>query len=657
MIWIIGVLPVAFYTNVNATPTGPDPFCFPDVGLDVWFSFVAVGTDVSINVIGNTPSNPGGSLNNPQFAIYSGNCGNLTEIQCSSDAFGTNITETFAGPLTVGETYYIQVSARDGNQGTFELCVNNFNGVPEPDSDCPTGVILCDKSPFVVESVQGEGSVSNEVDPSSCIIQEISSSWYKWTCGTAGTLTFTLTPNNPSDDLDFAVYELPNGIEDCDDKELLRCMASGENVGAPPAEWAPCTGPTGLDLASTDLAEFPGCDADDDNFVAALNMEAGVSYALLINNFSNTGSGFAIEFGGSGTFLGPSPDFSIDPPLDNQCDIDQITFTDESFIPAGLTGDITWFFGNGANPASASGPGPHDVIYSSFGNKSIVMQIETDQGCIVTAVDEIFIEPCCDPATALDVSLDDVIDPICAGLPGGFISVLGDGGTPAYQYSIDGENFQPIGQFVNVLAGFYTLYIQDIKGCIDSIPAQLFDPPELLVDAGEDQEIDLGATTSLSAFYSPPGTEVGISWTPPSAVVDCVDCLDPIVLPPGTTTYTIEVIDEVGCRAIDSVTIFVRDVRPIYIPNAFSPNDDGFNDFFTVFGGPAAASIQTLRIFNRWGGMVYEANDIPLNDEQLGWDGRFKGEKMGSGVFAFFAEVAFIDGVVRLYEGDVTLVR
>jgi hypothetical protein len=80
--------PVAFYTNVNATPTGPDPFCFPDVGLDVWFSFVAVGTDVSINVIGNTPSNPGGSLNNPQFAIYSGNCGNLTEIQCSSDAFG-----------------------------------------------------------------------------------------------------------------------------------------------------------------------------------------------------------------------------------------------------------------------------------------------------------------------------------------------------------------------------------------------------------------------------------------------------------------------------------------------------------------------------------------------------------------------------------------
>ena len=51
---------------------------------------------------------------------------------------------------------------------------------------------------------------------------------------------------------------MPGGIDDCSNKVELRCMASGENVGAPFAEWEPCTGATGLALASTDFSEFPG---------------------------------------------------------------------------------------------------------------------------------------------------------------------------------------------------------------------------------------------------------------------------------------------------------------------------------------------------------------------------------------------------------------
>ncbi len=89
----------------------------------------------------------------------------------------------------------------------------------------------------------------------------------------------------------------------------------------------------------------------------------------------------------------------------------------------------------------------------------------------------------------------------------------------------------------------------------------------------------------------------------------------------------------------------------------FSPNGDGFNDNFTIFGGPGARVIRTLRVFDRWGNLVFEAQNVPLGQEQYGWDGRFNGEPLSPGVFTYLAEVEFIDDVVVLEEGDVTIVR
>ena len=647
------------FSNVNATlsPT-VNPPCFPAIGSenDVWFSFTAIATDVSITVIGNTPSNAGGSLQEPQFAIYSGNCAALTEVECASDNVGANIVESLAGPLIVGQTYYLRIDARNNNEGTFQLCINNFNAIPDPSSDCNPGVILCDKSSFTVESVIGAGNNTNEVDNSTCIQAEISSAWYKWTCDQTGSLTFTLTPNNPSDDLDFAVYRLPGGIDDCNGKELLRCMASGENVGQPFPNWEPCTGPTGLSASSTDIEEFPGCDNDDDNFVAAINMISGESFALVVNNFSNTGSGFSVDWGGSGTFLGPEAAFQVDPPLDNQCDIDVVTFINESILPPGITGIYNWTFGEGANPPNATGPGPHDVTYTSFGDKSIVLQVETDEGCIVTYVEEIFIERCCDPATNLGINLENLIDPICFMEESGLVEVSGSNGTPAYEFSVDGEFFQPLGLFINLGAGPYTLYVQDTKGCIDSLDVILTDPPPIFVEAGEDQTINLGFSTDLNAQIIPPSLDPAINWVPAESL-SCDDCLDPTAMPPVSTTYYIQITDDVGCVAIDSVTINVLPVRPIYVPNAFTPDFDGINDYFTAYGGPAALQIKTLRVFDRWGGLCFEGNNIPLGSDVEGWDGTVAGKPMDTGVYVYMIEVEFIDGITGLYKGDVTLIR
>jgi gliding motility-associated-like protein len=81
------------------------------------------------------------------------------------------------------------------------------------------------------------------------------------------------------------------------------------------------------------------------------------------------------------------------------------------------------------------------------------------------------------------------------------------------------------------------------------------------------------------------------------------------------------------------------------------------NDYFTVFGNQAAQIIKELRIFNRWGDMLYSANNLPLNIENQGWDGTFKDSKLDPSVFAFYAIIRFIDGEEIVYKGDVTLLR
>lgn len=134
-------------------------------------------------------------------------------------------------------------------------------------------------------------------------------------------------------------------------------------------------------------------------------------------------------------------------------------------------------------------------------------------------------------------------------------------------------------------------------------------------------------------------------------------CSNVLVNPVNTTTYQVTIVDETGCEATDEVTIHVIKDRPVYIPNGFTPDGDGINDGFTVFGGPAVDRIQELKIFDRWGELVFDTKNIPPSNEGLGWDGTFNGKTVNPGVFVYLAEVRFIDGEVETYSGDVTLVR
>jgi len=90
------------------------------------------------------------------------------------------------------------------------------------------------------------------------------------------------------------------------------------------------------------------------------------------------------------------------------------------------------------------------------------------------------------------------------------------------------------------------------------------------------------------------------------------------------------------------------------LPNVFTPDNDGFNDFFKVVFVPNQGNIQvkTLRVYNRWGDLVYN-NENP----DAGWDGTYKNKPAPADVYVYIAELEFPNGSVEIKQGDITLIR
>jgi gliding motility-associated-like protein len=180
-------------------------------------------------------------------------------------------------------------------------------------------------------------------------------------------------------------------------------------------------------------------------------------------------------------------------------------------------------------------------------------------------------------------------------------------------------------------------------------------PREFIVNPGGDTRIFLGFDTLIRAVsnYSP----VTYEWGP-----DAFECVNPPcsiirVAPVNTTTYTVIGTNDVGCTDTAMVEVQVIEDLPLYVPNAFTPNGDGVNDGFTVFAGPAVERVETLRVFHRWGGLVFENTDFQPNEPGLGWDGTLNGKPVNPAVFVYQATVRFVNGAVQEISGDVTLIR
>jgi len=178
--------------------------------------------------------------------------------------------------------------------------------------------------------------------------------------------------------------------------------------------------------------------------------------------------------------------------------------------------------------------------------------------------------------------------------------------------------------------------------------------PIPLVNAGPDITIPGGNSVPLNA--NPSTDVVDIKWTPADGL-SCTTCPNPVATPKKKTEYTITVTNNGGCVNTDKITIFVTcNKENIFIPNTFSPDNDGNNDLFYP-RGRGIANIKSFSVFSRWGQLVYQRQNFMINDVSAGWNGTFKGQKLPPDVYVYIIEVYCENGALINLKGDVMLVR
>lgn len=311
-------------------------------------------------------------------------------------------------------------------------------------------------------------------------------------------------------------------------------------------------------------------------------------------------------------------------------------------VVTGEAASINYNWSNGAQTQIANGLAAN--TYS--------VMITNEKGCTAASGDFLLTEP-----TSINASLSTEDIGCLDGPSDGIIFIdTVSGGTPAYRFSIDGVVFTSVPELHNLPAATYEVVVVDAAGCEAVFPTTIMGPPVLSVTLGEDFTIPLGETVELNALSNnnsnltyiwSPGDTSGVNNTPSIRV-----------MPFESTLYSVQIVDSVSfCKASDQIFITISKERKVFIPNAITPNDDGANDKFLIFGGLGIQQVKNFRVFTRAGSLVFEQQNFQPNDPNYGWGGDFNGQPLNSGVYVYFAEIEFVDGVTEIFKGDVTLLR
>lgn len=232
------------------------------------------------------------------------------------------------------------------------------------------------------------------------------------------------------------------------------------------------------------------------------------------------------------------------------------------------------------------------------------------------------------------------------------------GGAPPYDYILNGSIQQENPLFNFLVPGLYDITVEDENGCFETSSFTINDFEALFADLGPDQEILLGNVIELEvASNSTEPLEYNWKVLTSAGVLSCTDCPNPSVLieaPIIKVEVTISTEDD--CIAVDELTL--RGIRGsvVYIPNAFSPNGDSANDRFEIFPDISVVRINYLRIYDRFGNLVFDRNNLEPTFSDW-WDGTFNGREMNPGVFAYILSLQLVDGEEEIYTGDVTLLK
>lgn len=274
-------------------------------------------------------------------------------------------------------------------------------------------------------------------------------------------------------------------------------------------------------------------------------------------------------------------------------------------------------------------------------------------GCDSTAFLSLsFYDPCTRPLIVSAVSLA----ASCEVAANGQIEILVEGEFPPYAYGLNNQPLQGDSIITGLDPGHYMVVVEDTFGCIQSTPVEVSSLNNLLqVDLGPDTSIFLGEQIDLQAIainFSP----VALMWSSVEEL-NCLHCPILSISPSQSTRYYFEVTDEFGCQTSDEIWVEVIHPPSFYVPNAFSPNDDGINDVFRAEGTiDALDRIEGMKIYSRWGDLLVETEG-GKDGHICSWDGLVKGQQAEVGVYVYAIQWRNFKGELELLTGDVLLVR
>jgi len=310
-------------------------------------------------------------------------------------------------------------------------------------------------------------------------------------------------------------------------------------------------------------------------------------------------------------------------------------------------------FSDGAITANASqGVTPYQYLWLSSGNTlptlsnipvgKYVLLITDANGCTeqdtfqLIEPDELF-------------GLLDIKPASCMAASDGSISTEMVGGTLPYFYMWNNDPTKVASALFDLPPGADSVLITDAHNCVFEVRGDVPALAELVVDAGFDTAIELGTHATLHATVSRKG-EFNWAWTPDYNLTDSLKQVT-TAYPYFTTTYTATATEvSSGCKGNDSMTVKILPTDYVIFPTAFTPNGDGLNDVFLPVAGNLV-TIESFKIFNRWGNMVFD-------DNTKGWDGMVNGKPEEMGTYVY--EVSYkIEGRDNTYyqKGSVILLR
>ncbi len=300
-----------------------------------------------------------------------------------------------------------------------------------------------------------------------------------------------------------------------------------------------------------------------------------------------------------------------------------------------------WDWGNGRQGTDST----NNYVYSDAGDYRLVLTTTTKDGCFDTIGKNIIVHA--PPALSFNVE-----NP-CEKTLTNFINTTPTVAGSNISYSWTLGNSNTIYNTINA-SNYYSnagSVIISLKAVTDNclVPVELNKRVTIFA-------APLGKKKIINTAFSIPtpieSTNKGVQykWIPSANLNDNL-IENPIFSGPASATYLVEIVNQIGCNIVDTVSIKLFDKISILVPTAFTPNGDGKNDRLS----PILIGIDNMeyfRIWNRWGVLVYETKT-----PKPGWDGTYNGMKQETGTFVWEAAALGIGGAIVKKEGLVALLR